>query len=191
MSAASLSRPAALLAFVALASSSTSAHAQFGGLLGAFGRSANPAPRAEATTSQGCPEGKKKSAGAAILGSMAGSLTSRVAGRFATFVPIPEVADMLTNAIACKLDAKEQKQAADATLEATRGDAKVGQAAEWTSSSRENVKGTSTVTAVNQATGGGLQCITVTDVVIVNGEEARANKKMCKPKGGARYSLMA
>jgi surface antigen len=183
-------RGATLLAGVPLALSAlTPAQAQFGGLLGSLGRSAGTSQ--QSTTSQGCPEGKKKGIGAAILGSMAGSVANRAAGRLSSFVPIPEVADMLTNAIACKLDAKEQKQAAEATLAATRGDAKVGQTSEWTSGSRENVAGKSTVTAVNQVDASGLQCITVTDVVIVNGEEARANKRMCKPKGGARYSLMA
>lgn len=188
------------------------AQAQFGGL--SFGGKKSSTQ----TTATGCPEGKKKSVGASILGSMAGSMANRVGGRFASFVPIPEFASILTNAIACKLDEKEQKQAADATLAITRGDEKtgdvaVGQTAEWTSASRKDVKGKSTIVAVEQvpaAVGGGgpgkgagkgggkdkqlasaSQCITVSDVVIVAGEETTANKRMCKSPGQARYTLMA
>ena len=188
------------------------AQAQFGGL--SFGSKKSSTQ----TTATGCPEGKKKSVGASILGSMAGSMANRVGGRFASFVPIPEFASILTNAIACKLDEKEQKQAADATLAITRGDEKtgdvaVGQTAEWTSASRKDVKGKSTIVAVEQvpaAVGGGgpgkgagkgggkdkqlasaSQCITVSDVVIVAGEETTANKRMCKAPGQARYTLMA
>ena len=188
--------------------------AQFGGF--SFGSKKSTTT---ATTSNGCPEGKKKSVGASILGSMAGSVASRVGGRFASFVPLPQFAEILTSAIACKLDEKEQKQAADATLAITRGDEKtgdvaVGQTAEWTSASRKDVKGKSTIVAVEQVPaaadpgkgagkgggkGGGKdkqlasasQCITVSDVVIVAGEETTANKRMCKAPGQARYTLMA
>ena len=190
------------------------AQAQFGGL--SFG--SKKSPTAE-TTTNGCREGKKKSVGASILGSMAGSMANRVGGRFASFVPMPEFATILTNAIACKLDSKEQKQAADATLAATRGDGTtgtvaVGQTAAWTSSSRKNVKGKSTIVAVEPGPAapvvspgkgkgkvgnkdGGTQlasasqCITVSDVVIVAGEETTASKRMCKAPGQARYTLMA
>ena len=194
------------------------AQAQFGGLsLGSLGKKSSTT---DASTTNGCPEGKKKSVGASILGSMAGSVANRVGGRFASFVPMPEFATILTNAIACKLDQKEQKQAADATLAVTRGDdttgnVAVGQTAEWTSSSRKDVKGKSTIVAVEQvptaapssgkAKGkdkgagkdGGTQlasasqCITVSDVVIVAGEETTASKRMCKAPGQARYTLMA
>ena len=181
------------------------AQAQFGFNLGGSKKAAE-------TTSEGCPSGKKKSIGASILGSVAGSVANRAAGKFASFVPIPEVASTLTNAIACKLDEKEQKQAAEATLAATRGDeageVKVGDTSEWVSGSRKDVKGKSTVVALEQAPGSsnaggngkgkgkqvaaaGTQCITVTDVIIVNGEETTANKRMCRAPGQARYSLMA
>ena len=169
------------------------AQAQFGFNFGGAKKSSEP------TTAEGCPSGKKKSVGASILGSIAGSVASRAAGKFASFVPIPEVASTLTNAIACKLDQKEQKQAAEATLAATRGDESgdvaVGATAEWTSATRQDVKGKSTVIAANEGPGKGMpkdsKCITVTDVVIVNGEETTANKRMCRAPGQARYSLMA
>lgn len=179
------------------------AQAQFGGF--SFG---SKKTSSTATTSSGCPEGKKKSVGASILGGMAGAMAGRAAGRFASFVPVPEFAGILTNAIACKLDEKEQKQAADATLAVTRGDEKtgevtIGQSAEWTSASRKDVKGKSTIVGVEKADGpdpakgkdkqlaAGSQCITVSDVIIVAGEETTANKRMCKAPGQARYALMA
>lgn len=168
------------------------AQAQFNFNFGSVARSAT----AESQTNAGCPKGKKKSAGAAIFGNIAGQMAGQAAGKYASFVPIPEVADMLTNAIACKLDKDEQKQAAEATLQATRVDEKtgevpVGATAEWTSATREGVSGKSTVIARNDIDASGLQCITVTDVIIVSGEETTANKRMCKPEGGTRYSLMA
>ena len=137
-----------------------------------------------------------QAAGAAIFGNIAGQMAGQAAGKYASFVPVPEVAGMLTNAIACKLDEQEQKQAAEATLQATRandetGDVAVGSTAEWTSATREGVSGRSTVIARNDLDASGLQCITVTDVIIVSGEETTANKRMCKPEGGTRYSLLA
>ncbi|HUQ13466.1 MAG TPA: hypothetical protein VM055_04245 [Novosphingobium sp.] len=174
---------------------SVPAQAQFGG----FGLNLGGKKPAD-QTSGGCPSGKKKSVGASILGSVAGSVAGRAAGRFGTFLPIPEVASTLTNAIACKLDEKEQKQAAEATLAATRGDEATGEVAvgatsEWTSATRPDVKGKSTVIAANEGPGKGMpkdaKCITVTDVIIVNGEETTANKRMCRAPGQARYALMA
>ena len=202
-------RSAALGAVALSLVASLPAQAQFGGLnLGSLGKKSSTAE----TTTNGCPEGKKKSVGASILGSMAGSMANRVGGRFASFVPMPEFATILTNAIACKLDSKEQKQAADATLAVTRGDdttgtVAVGQTSEWTSSSRKNVTGKSTIVAVEQVPAAApqsgkaknkdkqlasaSQCITVSDVVIVAGEETTASKRMCKAPGQARYALMA
>lgn len=78
-------------------------------------------------------------------------------------------------------------------MEAARSD-KVGSSAAWTSATRENVSGTSTVTSRSEtaASSGGdkKQCITVTDVIIVNGEETTANKRMCRSPGAARYTLV-
>jgi hypothetical protein len=98
------------------------------------------------------------------------------------------------------LDPEEQAQAADATLRATRSDQyagegeegapQVGSTASWQSETREDVSGTSTVTGREQ-TEGELDCITVTDVIIVRGEETRADKRMCRPPGSRRYSIVA
>ena len=73
----------------------------------------------------------------------------------------------LTNAIACRLDPAEQVQAAKATEEVTRGE-EVGATSSWTSETRENVSGSSTVASKNQLADG-TSCMNVTDVVIVEG----------------------
>lgn len=178
---------ASALALVVLAAP---AQAQFGGLLGGA--------RGSSRTSDGCAEGRSRSTGSRIAGGILGGLAGGVAGRAGgvfNWVPVAGLTDQLTAAIACKLDPEEQKQAAEATLEATRvaedgGDVEVGNMAAWTSGTRENVSGTSTVVARNDAAADGLQCITVADVIIVGGEETRADKRMCR-RPPARYTLAA
>ena len=83
----------------------------------------------------------------------------------------------------------EQVQAAKATEEITRGEA-VGATASWTSETRENVSGSSTVASINQE-GGGRKCMTVNDFIIVDGEETQVSKRMCKGPGESRYVLAA
>jgi surface antigen len=169
------------------------AQAQFGGFsLPSIARQATQPPT-ETRNSGGCPKGKSKSAGSALLGGMLGSMAGSAASRagLGSFVPMSEFSSMISNVIACKLDPAEQKQAADATMQITRGDPKVGSSAQWTSQTRDQVSGKSTVVARNDADASGARCITVNDVVIVNGEETTANKRMCKMPGSARYTLMA
>lgn len=169
------------------------ASAQFGGF------SVPSIPRASSPSkndTNGCPKGRSKSAGSSMLGGIISQGLGRAAGSAGVsgFFPSAEVADTLTNAIACRLDPQEQKQAAEATVEATRGD-EIGSTASWTSQTRENVSGTSTVIARNdEAPNGGAQgrqCIMVSDVIIVNGEETTASKRMCRAPGSARYALAA
>lgn len=175
---------------LALAVLAVPAQAQFGGLLGGS--------RASNRTTDGCSEGRSRSAGSRIAGGILGGIAGGVAGRAGgvfNWVPVAGLTDQLTAAIACKLDPEEQKKAAEATLEATRvaedgGDVEVGNMAAWTSETRENVSGTSTVVARNDTGADGLQCITVADVIIVNGEETRADKRMCR-RPPARYTLAA
>jgi hypothetical protein len=177
----------AAFALVALAAP---AHAQFGGMLSSLGRSS------QTKTAEGCPKGKKRSAGSQIFGSIAGSVAGSAASRAGIYswVPISGLTDQLTAAIACKLDPEEQKQAAQATLDATRGegdaaDVAVGSSASWTSGTRADVSGTSTVIARNDEDDGSLQCIMVSDVIIVSGEETRADKRMCRRPPAVRYAL--
>lgn len=160
--------------------------AQFGGLL-----SKKKSETTEKQTND-CATKPKKSIGRSILGGIVGEATGRVTrnmGTLGSFIPRAEVAGLLSDAIACRLDPQEQVQAADATVEATRGE-EVGSTAEWTSSSRENVSGTSTVTQ-KMALNDGSSCMDVTDVIIVEGEETKVSKKMCKTKGQSRYVITA
>lgn len=184
-----VARPISAFVAVALASA---APAQFGSFL----RSITP-PSAPSSTSSGssgsdshsCDQNSKHSAGASIFGKMVGDATSHVLGSAGVswFVPIPEVAGVLSTAIACRLDAGEQKQAAGATQKAVR-EGEVGASASWTSESRQNVSGTSTVTARNEAPDG-TTCVQVTDVVIVNGEETTVPKKMCRARGASGFTI--
>lgn len=178
-------------AALAVAVMAAPAQAQFGGLLGSRSRSDDP-------TSDGCSEGKSRSTGSRIAGGILGSLAGSAAGRVGgvlNYVPVAALTDQITAAIACQLDPEEQKQAADATLQATRSDGsddvEVGSMASWTSATREDVSGTSTVIAKNDDAGDGLQCITVSDVIIVKGEETRADKRMCRRPPAARYAIAA
>ena len=176
---------------MALAALAAPVHAQFGGVLSNIGRSPD-------TIADGCPKGKKRSVGSKIFGSVLGSVAGSAASRAGVsgWVPIAGLTDQLTATIACKLDPQEQKQAAQATLDATRGDGAsaevaVGSSSAWSSGTRADVSGTSTVVARNDAEAGGLQCIVVSDVIIVSGEETRADKRMCRKPPAARYALAA
>ena len=176
---------------IALAGLAVPAQAQFGGVFGGS--------RPSSRTSDGCAEGRSRSAGSSVAGSILGSIAGSAAGRAGgvfNYVPVAAFTDTITTSIACKLDPKEQKQAADATLEATRGAddstaPEVGQMSAWTSDTREDVSGTSTVVASDAVNADGLQCIMVTDVIIVDGEEARADKRMCRRPPAARYAIAA
>lgn len=154
------------------------AQAQFGSLL-------RSTPRSSGKTATGCDDSAGKAAGRSVIGGVLGGLASRAG--LPSFLPVPEVAGLLTDAIACKLEPKEQKQAADATLEATRGE-EVGSSSSWTSETRKDVSGTSTVVGKTQLADGST-CMNVNDVIIVEGEETTVSKRMCKKPGAARYEI--
>ena len=169
----------------------TPAEAQFGGLLRKV-TTPTPAPSPSNDGNGGCPKGKKgSSVGRGILGGVIRDAVGDAASKAGvySYVPISEVSGTLTDAIACRLDPAEQVQAAKATEEITRGE-EVGATANWTSETRENVSGSSTVASKNQLADG-TSCMNVTDIVIVEGEETRVSKKMCKRPGEARYALAA
>ncbi len=174
---------------LALAAGSLPAQAQLGGLFNSGKRGAEKADN--------CGKGKKGDRGRGALGGLLGGAVDELArsAGLPSFVPVPEFSDQLSESIACRLDPEEQKQAAEATLSVTRTDdggavPQVGASASWTSATRENVSGTSTVTS-REGSRGDLDCITVTDVVIIEGEETRADKRMCRAPGSARYSIIA
>jgi len=116
-----------------------------------------------------------------VLGGIAGGILGRAGGIASSLVPVSSiVADELLKL----LDCKEQKQAADATNQAIEGG--VGTEVKWQSESRKNVTGSSKVTG-SQKLADGSQCMTVTDVVIIDGEETTVPKKMCRGKGDSGY----
>ena len=186
-SASILGNASAALALLVLAAP---AQAQFGGLVRDIERAArdnNDADDDETRDSDGCEEGSSQSVGARILGGIMGRTARDQARRagLSSFIPVAAFSDQLSTAIACRLDPQEQGQAANATLEATRGGAdgtgaQVGATSAWTSDTREGVSGRSTVTARQETGRDRVDCITVSDVIIVSGEETRADKRMCR-----------
>lgn len=189
----SLKITASMFAAGAVFATSLPAQAQLGGLL--RGRRA-----AEAAVTEGCASGSSSNVGSRIMGSLLGGAARDAASRagVSSYVPVAEFSDQLSSAIACKLDPEEQRQAADATLEVTRGTGEdgmgappVGASASWQSNTRADVSGTSTVVAQEGGGDSGLECIMVSDVIIVQGEETRADKRMCRRPGSARYSIAA
>jgi surface antigen len=129
-----------------------------------------------------CDSGKKQRN--SMIGGFLGGLASR-AGIPSSVggVGLP-TSELLSEAITALLDCKEQQQAATATNEAIRGG--VGTTSSWQSESRANVSGSSTVTG-QERLADGSQCMTVSDVVIVDGEETTVPKRMCRPPGGGGY----
>ncbi|WP_223181373.1 hypothetical protein [Sphingopyxis sp. LK2115] len=167
----------------------TPAQAQFGSLLR---KVTTPAPTPSEEDNGGCPKGKKGSSiGRSILGNVISDAVGDAASKAGvySYVPIAEVSGTLTDAIACRLDPAEQVQAAAATEEVTRGEA-VGATANWTSETRPNVSGSSTVASISDERGG-RKCMNVNDFIIVEGEETRVTKRMCKGPGESRYVLAA
>ena len=146
-----------------------------------------PAFAKEAKQERKCDNSEEKKRKRSILGGALGSIAGGVLGHAGVpgvgYLGFPAT-QLLSEAIISLLDCKEQKQAADATNEAVRGG--VGTTSSWKSESRENVSGSSTVTAENQLADGS-HCMTVTDVVIVDGEETTAPKRMCRKPGASGY----
>lgn len=169
------------------------AAAQFGSILRDATRGARkPAEKpASGAADEGCDKAAKASRGSNILGSVLGGAASRTIGRtgIGYYVPVPEFSDVLTSAFACKLEPTEQKQAAEATKAATRGDT-VGSTSTWTSDTRPGVTGSSTV-AGKETLADGTRCVTVRDVAFINGEETTVSKRMCRARGASGYTLAA
>lgn len=151
---------------------------------------AAPAPAAAAYSAEDpkrCEESAAKKKKKSMFGGMVGGIAGNVLGRAGVPTSIGGVvstSDLLSEAIAALLDCKEQKQAADATNEAVRGG--VGTTASWQSESRPNVSGSSSVTG-EEKSADGSHCMTVTDVVIIDGEETTAPKRMCRAPGASGY----
>ena len=144
---------------------------------------------ASAQGGQNCEQQQTESSGRSLRRGILGGIARGALGRFGgsagslatAYLPVGELLD---EAISSLLDCREQQKAAGATQQvveqAERGG--VGTTASWESESRPGVRGSSTVTA-QQSDG----CMTVTDVVIVDGEETRAPKQMCRRPPSNRY----
>jgi hypothetical protein len=146
----------------------------------AIGQAPNPQKCADTSEKKA-----KRSMFGGMLGSIGGSLLGRagVAGQVASLA-MP-AASYLGDELLKMLDCKEQQQAVKATDQAIRGG--VGTEVAWTSESRPNVSGKSKVTGEEKLADGG-QCVTVTDVVIVDGEETTVPKRMCRAKGASAFA---
>ena len=121
-----------------------------------------------------------------MLGSIGGALVGQVGGTAGAVASAAlPAASLLGDELMKMLDCKEQQQAAQATNEAIRGG--VGSEVAWQSQTRPNVRGTSKVTAEQKLADGG-NCLTVTDVVIVDGEETTVPKRMCRARGASGYA---
>jgi surface antigen len=148
--------------------------------------------KSESNEKGGCNLSDNKKRGSSIAGNLLGGLANRAIGGRASavtsFIPVNTFTTALTDAIACRLDKDEQKQAATATEQAIAGG--VGTKQSWTSATRQGVTGSSVVTASNTRADGG-SCMTVTDVVIVDGEETNVSKQMCRTPGSSGYVLSA
>ena len=146
---------------------------------------ATPAVSAVQDTAQGenqCADTPVKKAKRSIFGSVVGDLTGGILGRAGGLSShLAPVSSIVTDELMKLLDCKEQRQAATATTEAIRGG--VGTEVKWQSQSRQNVSGSSKVTG-EQELADGRHCMTVTDVVIIDGEETTVPKRMCRGEGG-------
>ncbi len=119
------------------------------------------------------------------IGGMFGSIVGgRIGGLGGVVTSVLPVGELLGEAIAGLLDCREQQQAAAATEQAVRGG--VGTTSNWQSETRPNVAGSSTVIAADSRTVEG-ECLTVTDIVIIDGQETRAPKRMCRRPPNNRY----
>jgi predicted lipid-binding transport protein (Tim44 family) len=144
----------------------------------------NPAPG-----QQQCADTAEKKAKRSMFGGLVSGLGGGLLGRAGIAGNVISLAmpvgSYLTDELLKMLDCKEQRQAAKATDDAIRGG--VGTEVAWKSETRQNVSGKSKVTGAEQLADG-TQCMTVTDVVIVDGEETTVPKKMCRAKGASGYA---
>ncbi len=128
--------------------------------------------------------------GGGLLGGLLGGVVGDAAGlgKVGTLIA-GGVGAVLGAELACQLDEKEQEKAAEATMTIVEKE-EVGAVATWQSPTRADVSGSSTVTALT-AEPDGRKCLSITDVAIIDGEETRIAKQMCRGPGEKNYSLMA
>lgn len=128
-------------------------------------------------------------AGKAVVGSAVGvgaMAAAKKAGVKNAEVVGLVISSLLTDKIACLLDGQEQHQAASATQSVVQQ--AVGSKVAWTSASRPNVTGVSSVLSESKKPDGSL-CRLVRDVVIVGGEETTVSKTLCRAVGATGFTL--
>jgi hypothetical protein len=138
---------------------------------------------------QKCADSAEKKAKRSMFGGLLGSIGGSILGNAGVggdviALALP-VGSYLSDELMKMLDCKEQRQAAKATEDAIRGG--VGTEVSWKSDSRPNVSGKSKVTGEEKLADGG-QCVTVSDVVIVDGEETTVPKRMCRARGASGFA---
>jgi surface antigen len=132
-----------------------------------------------------CRDGESRRRRSSVLGGLGRSVLNRV-GAPSNVAGIAIPTEMvLSEAISALLDCRERQQAAAATNEAIRGGA--GTTTTWQSESRPNVSGSARADA-EERSADGTHCLTVTNIVIVNGEETRAPQRMCRAPGARGYA---
>lgn len=136
---------------------------------------------------QKCKKAKKRGG---VLGGLLGGVAGNAAGlgKIGTLIS-SGVGAVLVGEIACKLTEDEQKEAVAATVEVTEKE-EVGATATWKSPTRAGVSGSSTVTAFNTEPNG-RKCLNITDVAIIDGQETRVSKQMCRGQGDEGYTILA
>ena len=146
-------------------------------------------PAAAQNAGQKCADTAQKKAKRSMFGGLISGIGGSVLGQMGVGGGIVSLAmpaaSYLGDELLRMLDCKEQQQAAQATEKAMRGG--VGTQVAWTSESRPNVSGKSTVMA-QEKLANGSQCLTVNDVVIVDGEETTVPKRMCRSPGASGYA---
>jgi len=150
-------------------------------------QSKQKASKDPASGGQSC---KKSRGRGSLLGGIFGGVIGSAAGldKLGTLIASAASA-VLVGELACKLSQDEQEKAAEATMAVVEQE-KVGAVAEWQSPTRGDVSGSSTVTALNTEPNG-RKCLTITDVAIIDGEETRVSKQMCRGAGQSQYAIMA
>lgn len=128
--------------------------------------------------------------GGGLIGGLLGGALGNAAGLGQVGTLIASgVGGVIGAEIACQLDEKEQEKAAEATLAIVEKE-EVGAVAKWQSPTRADVSGSSTITALT-AEPDGRKCLNITDVAIIDGEETKIAKQMCRGAGEKNYTLMA
>ncbi|MEO1043942.1 MAG: hypothetical protein AAFX04_00720 [Pseudomonadota bacterium] len=137
------------------------------------------------TKSQGCGKARKRGG---LLGGLVGGIAGQAAGLDGLeTVLVAGASAVLVGEIACQLTREEQEEAVKATEKVTQEE-RVGATASWQSPTRQGVSGSSTVTELVARPNGG-RCMTITDIAIIEGEETRIEKRMCRNPGERAYVL--